>query len=60
MSSDRRKFIQQLGSTIVLTSASLSSFAAMETHERRILQAEKRYSPNDKIRMFFVHKPALP
>jgi len=51
MSSDRRKFIKQLGSTIVLTSASLSSFAAMEDHERKILQAEKRYSPNDKIRI---------
>ena len=51
MSSDRRKFIKQLGGTIVLTSASLSSFAGMEDHERRILQAEKRYSSNDKIRI---------
>jgi predicted dehydrogenase len=51
MSSDRRKFIKQLGSTIVLTSASLSGLAAMENHERRILQAEKRVSPNDKIRI---------
>ncbi len=51
MSSDRRKFIKQLGSTIALTSASLSSFAAMEDHERRLLQAGKRYSANDKIRI---------
>jgi predicted dehydrogenase len=51
MSSDRRKFIKQLGSTIVLSSAALSSFAAKEEHERRILQAEKRVSPNDKIRI---------
>ena len=51
MSSDRRKFLKQFGSTIVLTSASLSSFAAMETHERRLLQAEKRVSANDKIRI---------
>jgi len=51
MSSDRRKFIKQLGSTIVLTSTSLTSIAAMEDHERRILQAEKRYSSNDKIRI---------
>ena len=51
MSSDRRKFLKQLGSTIVLTSASLSGFAAMEDHERRILQAEKRIGPNDKIRI---------
>lgn len=51
MASNRRKFLQQLGSTIVLTSGSLSGFAAMEDHERRILQAEKRISPNDKIRI---------
>jgi len=51
MSSDRRKFIKQLGSTVLLTSASLSSFAAQEDHERRLLQAQKRYSANDKIRI---------
>ncbi len=51
MSSDRRKFLKQLGSTVVLTSATLSGFAAMEDHERRILQAEKRIGPNDKIRV---------
>jgi len=51
MSSDRRKFLKQLGSTVVLSSAALSSFAAKEDHERRILQAAKRISPNDKIRI---------
>ncbi len=51
MSSDRRKFLKQLGSTVVLSSAALSSFAAREEHERRILQAEKRVSANDKIRI---------
>ena len=51
MSSDRRKFLKQLGSTIVLTSAGLTSLAAQEEHERRILQAEKRITPNDKIRV---------
>ena len=51
MSSDRRKFLKQLGSTVVLTSAALSGFAALEDHERRILQAEKRISSNDKIRI---------
>ncbi|MDF2434205.1 MAG: hypothetical protein JWP44_3836 [Mucilaginibacter sp.] len=51
MSSDRRKFIKQLGGTIVLSSATLSGFAAMEDHERRLLQAEKRFSANDKIRI---------
>ena len=51
MSSDRRKFIKQLGGSIALTSASLSGFAAMEENERRILRAEKRVGPNDKIRI---------
>ena len=51
MSSDRRKFIKQLGSTIILTSAGLASLAAQEERERRILQAEKRISANDKIRI---------
>jgi predicted dehydrogenase len=51
MSSDRRKFIKQLGGSMLLTSASFSSFAAMENHERRILEAQKPYSANDKIRI---------
>ena len=51
MSTNRRKFIKQLGSTIMLTSASLSSFAAEEAHEKRRLYAEKRISPSDKIRI---------
>lgn len=50
MSTDRRKFIKQLGGAVVLTSASLSSLAAKEEYEQRILQAEKRISPNDKVR----------
>jgi predicted dehydrogenase len=48
--SDRRKFLKTLGGAVALTSASLSSFAAMEEHERRILQAEKHTGPNDKVR----------
>jgi predicted dehydrogenase len=51
MSSDRRKFLKQLGSTIILSSAGLTTLAAQEEHERRILQAEKRITPNDKIRI---------
>ena len=51
MSSDRRKFLKQLGGTVMLTSASLSGFAAQEEHERRILTADKRISPNDKVRI---------
>ena len=51
MASDRRKFLQQLGSTIVLSSAALSSLAAIEDHERRILQPQKPFTANDKIRI---------
>lgn len=35
----------------MLTSASLTSLAAQEDYERRLLQAEKRISANDKIRI---------
>ncbi len=51
MAFDRRRFLKQLGSTVILTSGALSGFAAMEEHERRILQVEKRISPNDKIQI---------
>jgi predicted dehydrogenase len=51
MASDRRKFLKQLGGTIILSSAGLTSLAAREEHERRILQAQKRITPNDKIRV---------
>lgn len=51
MSTDRRKFIKQLGSTVLLSSATLNALAAREAHETKILQAEKRISSNDKIRI---------
>ena len=51
MSTDRRKFIKQLGASVLLTSASLTSLAAQEENENRILSAEKRIMPNDKIRI---------
>lgn len=51
MTTDRRKFLKQFGTSVLLTSASLTSLAAKEEHEKRILQAEKRVSPNDKIRI---------
>ncbi|HVV54125.1 MAG TPA: Gfo/Idh/MocA family oxidoreductase [Mucilaginibacter sp.] len=54
MSSNRRKFLKQLGSTVILTSAGLTSLAAQEEHERRILRAEKKITPNDKIRVATV------
>ncbi|PAW92882.1 oxidoreductase [Mucilaginibacter sp. MD40] len=51
MSTDRRKFLKHLGTSVLLTSASLNSWAAKEEHETRILKAEKRVSPNDKVRI---------
>jgi predicted dehydrogenase len=52
LSSSRRKFLKQLGSTTALLSAgSLSSLAAEEKIEQRIIQYEKKISPNDKIRI---------
>jgi threonine dehydrogenase-like Zn-dependent dehydrogenase len=51
MSTDRRKFLKHLGTSVLLTSASLTSLAAKEENEVRILRAEKRVSPNDKIRI---------
>jgi predicted dehydrogenase len=51
MSTDRRKFLKHLGTSVLLTSASLSSFAAKEENELRILRAQKRVGPNDKIRI---------
>lgn len=52
MQPNRRKFIRQLGtSATLLTAASLQSLAARERHERVILQANKKFSANDKIRI---------
>src|SRR6516164_5052335 len=53
--SSRRKFLQQLGSTsILLASGPLSSLAAKEKAEERILRYEKRISPNDKVRLAVI------
>lgn len=51
MSTDRRKFLKHLGTSVLLTSASLTSFAAREEQEIRTLRAQKRVGPNDKIRI---------
>ena len=52
MSSNRRKFIRQLGSTAaLLTAGSLKSFAAQEQEEQRVLAWDKKYSSNDKVRL---------
>jgi len=52
MSSNRRKFIKQLSTTTALLStASLTSLAAKEKEEKRIIAWQKKYSSNDKIRI---------
>jgi predicted dehydrogenase len=53
--SSRRKFLQQLGSSsILLATGPLSSLAAKEKAEERILRYEKKISPNDKIRVAVI------
>ena len=52
MRSSRRKFLQQVGASALVTAASpLSSLASREKAEERILHYEKRVSANDKIRI---------
>ena len=52
MSSNRRKFLQQLSGTAAMLSAiSLKGFAIPEREERRIFASEKKYGANDKIRL---------
>ena len=52
MSSNRRKFLHQLGSTAaLLTAGSLKSLAAKEQEERRIMTFENKYTANDKVRL---------
>jgi predicted dehydrogenase len=53
--SSRRKFIKQLGSTVSLLSASsLTSLAAREQHEQRILAAEKKLGSNDNVNVAII------
>ncbi len=50
--SQRRKFIKQLGgSALFLSAASFKSLAAKERRENIILTQQKKYSPNDKVRI---------
>ena len=52
MSSNRRKFLKQLGGTAALLSAgSIKSLAAQEQEEYRILALDKTYSSNDTVRL---------
>ncbi len=51
-STSRRKFLQQIGATTLVAAASpLSSLAAREKAEERILQYERKISSDDKIRL---------
>ena len=50
--SSRRKFLQQIGAATLVTAASpLSSLAAREKAEERIMTYERKISSNDKIRL---------
>jgi len=51
-SSSRRKFLQQIGATTLAAAASpLSSLAAREKAEERIMHYERKISSNDKVRL---------
>ncbi|MES2797095.1 MAG: Gfo/Idh/MocA family oxidoreductase [Bacteroidota bacterium] len=50
MSNSRRNFLQKLGATSALLTAS-TSFASADTIEERIIQIEKRFGSNDKVRI---------
>lgn len=54
-SNSRRKFLQQLGSTgLLLSAGSLTTLAAQEKAEERILHFEKRVTANDKINIAVI------
>lgn len=51
-SASRRKFLQQIGAATLVTAASpLSSLAAREKAEERMLHYERKISSNDKVRL---------
>ena len=51
-SSSRRKFLRQIGATTLAAAASpLSSLAARERAEERIMHYERKISSNDKVRL---------
>ncbi|MCB0610113.1 MAG: gfo/Idh/MocA family oxidoreductase, partial [Lewinella sp.] len=53
--STRRKFLRQIGaSSFLLSTAALSDLAAQETYERHVLEAPKRISANDKVRIALI------
>jgi predicted dehydrogenase len=51
----RRKFLQQLGGTsLLLASSPLASFAAKEKAEERILRYTKKFTANDQINVAVI------
>lgn len=50
MKNTRRNFLQKLGQTSAILAAS-STFTNAESVEERIIQIQKRYSSNDKVRL---------
>ncbi|RFM26805.1 Gfo/Idh/MocA family protein [Deminuibacter soli] len=54
-SASRRRFLQQIGATSLLMAAGpLSSFAAREQAEERMIRYNKSFSPNDTIRLAVI------
>ena len=52
MSNSRRKFLKEIGTTALLTSAGAwNAFGNEEKAEERILLSEKKFSSNEKIRL---------
>ncbi|MEP6683233.1 MAG: Gfo/Idh/MocA family oxidoreductase, partial [Parafilimonas sp.] len=50
--SQRRNFLKQIGgSALLLSAGSFKSLAAQEQRERIVLAQQKKYSPNDKLRI---------
>ena len=50
MKNTRRNFLQKIGQTSAILAAS-STFSNAESVEERIIQIQKRYSSNDKVRL---------
>ena len=55
MSNSRRKFLKEIGTTALLTSAGAwNAFGNEEKAEERILLSEKKFSSNEKIRLAVI------
>ena len=53
--SSRRNFLKQItGTTLALGAGSLASFAAEEKTEERIIQYQKKISPNDDVNVAVI------